>query len=494
MGHAASRARRAIATLAALGAAAALAPRPLPAQWVTTHEQFYLQAPHNWQFRDRYIGADRLFNAFDYGHAILYELLWTKPDAPTSLLVEREYDYLTKKVLVAPPRVPLEEGAIEIQYAKLAPEAKLMFEWAHILHRQLYDVLADERLSAAERDAEVARLLAYYRSRPDLAFSSRPKSMKLMQEQPYSLAFRQRYPKFNGLIWAYHWMQVGLYEPLLVGRSSDERQAGVRATVARFWQMLGDAPRTMPHQMPMTAAVAPTFAARYPEAAIIFDNLHSMHDVISDILANRDVPRDRKRAEILRAARLFRDDSTLVMASTEAWRTMALHMGVENMGGPSVGFPPELPTPTVTYGAVMQHDDRTGEMTGFGYGRATGGTHQRHDDSGPAPEGASGAHGGHGPGTPDRTSDAAHDSAHVARMMALHMRMMADPGIRARVVADTTMRRLMREMMDDMPAEHRTHMRAMLSDPHAGSAGRAAPAGAAVPATGGHGGHAGHAP
>jgi hypothetical protein len=53
--------------------------------------------------------------------------------------------------------------------------------------------------------------------------------------------------------------------------------------------------------MPMTPSVAPRFATRYPEAAIIFDNLHSMHDVISDILANDAVPRGRKRDEILRA-------------------------------------------------------------------------------------------------------------------------------------------------------------------------------------------------
>ena len=193
------------------------------AQWSTTHEQFYLQAPHNWEFRNRYLGADRLFNAFDYGHAILYETLWATPDAPASELEERQYGYLTRRVLVSPPRVPLEEGAIEVRYARLAPEAKQMFEWAHILHRQIYDVLADERLSQAAKDGEIARLVAYYRSRRDVAFSSRPKSMKLMQEQPYSLAFRQKYPKFNGLIWAYHWMQVGLYEPLLVNATSEAR-------------------------------------------------------------------------------------------------------------------------------------------------------------------------------------------------------------------------------------------------------------------------------
>jgi hypothetical protein len=195
--------------------------------------------------------------------------------------------------------------------------------------------------------------------------------MRLMQEQPYSLAFRRRYPKFNGLIWAYHWLQVGLYEPLVVARSAEERQAGVTAAVARFQQMLADAPRTMPYQMPMTSAVAPRFAARYPELAIVFDNLHSMHDVISDVLANPAVPRGRKRAEILLAARRYRDDTTEVM-TVAAWRRMSAMMGVENMGGPAVGFLGGLPTPSVARGAVMRHDAE--------------GNHVGHDDhSGHAP-------------------------------------------------------------------------------------------------------------
>jgi hypothetical protein len=473
--------------VAALGALALAA--PADAQWVTQHEQYYLQAPHNWEFRNRYAAADRLFNAFDYGHAILYEKLWTEPDAPTSNLEVERYDFLTKKLLVRPPRVPLEEAAIEVEYVQLAPEAKLMFEWAHILHRQIYDILADETLSQAAKDAEVARLMAYYRTRPDLAFSARPKSMALMQEQPYSLAFRREYPKFNGLIWAYHWLQVGLYEPLLVGETSAERQQGVRATVARFWQMLGDAPRTMPHQMPMTAAIAPRFAERYPEAAIVFDNLHSMHDVISDILANDAVPRDRKRAEILLAAERFRDDTSYVM-SREAWLAMTRHMGVENMGGPSVGFLPALPAPTVTYGAVMTHDDRTGKMLGFRYGEATGGAHAAHGatpaaatpaatppdphashamptarDStrgptrGPTRDSARNAardttHGAHA--TPHAA--AGHDDAHARQMHELHTRLLADPVIRERAMADPALRRMLESMTDSMPAEHREHL------------------------------------
>ena len=354
--------RRMLMIAAAAVAALATPVRPLRAQWTTVYEQFYLPADHNFAFRDNYPAADRLFNAFDYGHAILYERLWTRPADAQRLLEQDEYAFLTTQLLNRPPRLPLAENAIEPMYARLAPEAKTMFEWAHLLHRQVYDVLADERLDAAAKDRELKRLLTYYLSRPDLAYSVKPKNMSLMQEQPYSLAFRQGFPKFNGLIWAYHWLQVGLYEPLVVGRTVEERQAGVAATVARFRQMLPGAPEGFPVVMPMTVAIAPTFAAKWPELAIIFDNLHSMHDVISDILANAAVPRGEKRALILRAAAAYRDDTTAVM-TVAGWRRMTEMMGVNNQGGPAVGFMPALPTPLLARGFVMRHD-KDGNMLG----------------------------------------------------------------------------------------------------------------------------------
>lgn len=318
-----------------VAAATTFGPRGASAQWVTTYEQTYVQASHNWAFRRNYPAADRLFNAFDYGHAILYETLWRAPNTPVARLEQQEYDFITRRLLVHPPRLPLEEAAIEVEYARLVPEAKQMFDWAHVLHRQVYDVWADERIPLDRKDAEVGRLLTVYKSRRDIAFSSRPKDMHLMEGQPYSLAFRRRYPKFNGLIWAYHWLQVGLYEPLVTARTPEERQTGVLAAVTRFRQMLEDPPRSMPKVMPMTAAIAPEFSHRYPEIAIIFDNLHSMHDVISDILADSTVPRSRKRAEILLAASRYRDDTTSV-TTLEEWREMAESMGVADMGGPAV--------------------------------------------------------------------------------------------------------------------------------------------------------------
>jgi len=345
--------RRGPLLVVAVGSALlATPPRTAAAQWSTTYEQFYLPDRTNWAFRSNYPAADRLFNAFDYGHSILYETLYREPNGNPARLEEREYDFITRKLLVDPPRIPVEEAAIEVEYAKLAPEAKAMFDWAHVLHRRVYDIWADERVPIADKDARIARVLTYYKSRRDLAFSSVPKNMELMEGQYYSRAFRDGYPKFNGLIWGYHWLQVGLYEPLVASTTLEQRQTGVLAAVARFRQMLENSPEHLPRMMPMTAAIAPTFSARYPEIAIIFDNLHAMHDVISDILASPKVPRSRKRAEILIAAARYRDSTSFAL-TRQQWTEMAEMMGVANMGGPAVGFLPEFPTPTVPRGATM---------------------------------------------------------------------------------------------------------------------------------------------
>ncbi len=470
----ASRTRTGLRHLALSAALAGVGWGNAGAQWVQQSDQFYLPAEHNWAFRHEYAAADRLFNAFDYGHAILYEKLYTKPDAPPGELEEKEYDFITQKLLVKPPRVPLEEGAIEIAYAKIAPEAKAMFDWAHVLHRQIYDVWADERIPLAEKDARVAELLRYYKSRPDLAFSSVPKSMELMEGQYFSLAFRRAYPKFNGLIWAYHWMQVGLYEPLLTGTTAADRQTGVLAAVARFKQMLENPPADMPRLMPMTAAVAPAFAARYDEAAIIFDNLHAMHDVISDILASPEVPKKQKREEILRAGARYRDSTSFAWTEKE-WREMSHAMGVQNMGGPAVGFLAALPEPTVEIGAThadaMQHGG--GGMVGMDHPKMSG---MQADSAGGAGRDrmADMNHGAMGPdtaggqpamghaamgdsamrtGAPDSSS--AGTQASPSSMMEMHRHMMADPVIRQRMMADTAMRRMMGDMERQVPRDQR---------------------------------------
>ena len=373
-------------------------------------EQFYYPGGFNWQFLANYPAAARLFNAFDYGHAVLYERLYTE-DANEARKLEKEYRYLTTDLLVRPPRFAVAEEVIMPAYAKLAWRAKMMFDWAHIFHRQVYDAYADESLTPSRRDALIERLTDYYLSNRKYAFTDKPKSMALMDEQYFSQTFRKSYPKFNGLIWAYHWLQVGLYEPFLEGPTEAERKAGVQATLARFWTMLEDPPHRMPKVMPMTAAVAPRFSAAHPRAAVIFDNLHMTHDIISDILTADTIPHDQKGEMIDRQLDKLQDPTRDVM-SLDEWRMMAEHMGgVEAMGGPAAGLVRLVRAP------VTPAPD-TGQMHGA---------------------------------MPGMGADSGRMSGDTSAMRDLHARMMADPVIRQRVMADTALQRLMTDFMDPAP-------------------------------------------
>jgi hypothetical protein len=300
-------------------------------------EQFYYPGDFNWQFLAKYPEAARLFNAFDYGHAVLYERLYTRR-GKASRELEKEYRYLTTDLLVRPPRFAVVEEVVMPSYAKLAWRAKMMFDWAHILHRQIYDVYADERLTPEQRDREIEQLTDYYLSNRKYAFTDKPKSMALMDDQYFSQTFRQTYPKFNGLIWSYHWLQIGLYEPYIEAQTEAERKAGVQATVARFWSMLEDPPSRFPRYMPMTSAISPKFSAAHPRAAVIFDNLHMMHDIISDVLTADTIPHNRKGEMIDQQLDKLQDPTRDVMSMDE-WRMMADHMGgVAAMGGPATGL------------------------------------------------------------------------------------------------------------------------------------------------------------
>jgi hypothetical protein len=296
-----------------------------------TYEQTYLRASHNHAFRDAYPGVDALFNAFDFGHAALYEAelrsTRTIPHDVDTVLYAR----VTSTVLAHPSRVTLDEHAIAPRYAVLAPEVVETFEWAHMLHRQLYDVLADSRIPDGQRDVRVDAVLRYYRSRSDLALSGKPKSMGAMEGQPFSLTLRKSAPQYNALIWSYHWLQMALYEALLAQPPGRARDALVAEAVASF-RTMSESRGRIPSIMPMSPAIAPRFTKRYPEAAAIFDNLHALHDVVGDILASSAIAASSKRPALLAALDTYRNDVTDVV-SIDDWMGMSRAMGAAAMGG-----------------------------------------------------------------------------------------------------------------------------------------------------------------
>ncbi|HQW67389.1 MAG TPA: hypothetical protein PLJ23_10150 [Gemmatimonadales bacterium] len=300
-------------------------------------ETHYYPGAFNWQFLKHHNAAGRLFNAFDFGHAILYERLFTLPLAEAKTALDRDYDFLVNDLLVKPPRFAIAEEAIEPSYAKLAWRAKQTFDWAHILHRQLYDAYADARLAPAARDSLIERITDNYLANTRYALAAVPKGMALMDEQPFSQLFRREVPRFNGLIWSYHWLQIGLYEAFLTDDDRANDAAAVDRVVGRWREMVRGAPTAYPSVMPMAPAVAPRFSKAHPRAAAIFDNLHMLHDIISDILASPTIARVAKGAEIARQLDMMQDPTRDLMGWDHWWMMGDMMGGVGKMGGVAGG-------------------------------------------------------------------------------------------------------------------------------------------------------------
>jgi hypothetical protein len=93
-----------------------------------------------------------------------------------------------------------------------------------------------------------------------------------------------------------------------------------------------------PRVMPLTAEVAPRFSRMFPAAAHVFDNLHMMHDVANDIMADPGLSRAEQAAEIerLRRRMTFGGQDTIVAPA------MPMGDGHE-MGGGSARVPTRLP-------------------------------------------------------------------------------------------------------------------------------------------------------
>jgi hypothetical protein len=81
---------------------------------------------------------------------------------------------------------------------------------------------------------------------------------------------------------------------------------------------------------------------------VIFDNLHMMHDIISDILTADTIPYSRKGQVIDQQLDKLQDPTRDVMTLDE-WRMMPEHMGgVAAMGGPSTGLLREVQPSSVS--------------------------------------------------------------------------------------------------------------------------------------------------
>jgi len=287
------------------------------AQFEPRDKRFYQRASWNFALRDNLPELDIEFNGVDFGHSNLYEnLLLTR--AQSIQAIEEVARQQTLRFIYSRPELNPNEEAIAPTYMKLAWRAQNTFDEAHALHRATYDIYASDRV--IDKDAAIRAALAYYQQSP-YAITARPLDHQRLDSLPFSKSFRRKFPLFNATIWAYHYLQVAVYDVLAGASDLASKKEVVRPILTTYHGYLEQPPVQWTF-MPLTADLSPKFAARYPEIAHIFDNLHMLHDNISDILVSDLFPTwEAKREEIYRIL------DSYYLASADATNPMIIKGG-----------------------------------------------------------------------------------------------------------------------------------------------------------------------
>lgn len=273
-------------------------------------------------------------NAVAVGHALAYEDLVT---GKAEDLETKTFDRINW-VLKNPPRFMPDEANISPTFGRKYGVLEQVFDWAHILHAQTVDVLASEGLTDAEKEAEIERLYEFYVENVPYAITDLPMNMGYLDSQPYSKAFRQKYPKVNGLFWGYHWLQGSMYD-LLYGKTVAEQKAAYVEMAKQYHEV--ELYRTDRPFMPMFAEVSPRFAQRFPYISNVFDNLHMLHDMVNDILASDWISEQQKEEQIKRAIWLVMAANHQGMEPGKQYGNDGLHDHRFMEGMPGMGLMPE---------------------------------------------------------------------------------------------------------------------------------------------------------
>lgn len=269
---------------------------------------WYPQPPEAYKFGEKYPEAQRLLYAFDYGHALVYErLLHKRGKIENPEEFEKKILEEIMAILKNPPNIKVDEDEIAPVYVYKFPLTVSVFDWSHMLHQYVLDVLASSKDRGAGMKARVNEIFRDYNKNRQLAITDVCKTMLFMDGHHFSKAFRRTYPSFNLLIWSYHWFQIRLYEDLMKP-TQRERDLAVKATVAQFWNLISDLPDSADFDMmPETAVEAPTFAKAFPRITPSFDNNHMLHDIVSDILVSNRIADADIRLEGVKTARMAMD-------------------------------------------------------------------------------------------------------------------------------------------------------------------------------------------
>jgi len=293
---------------------------------------FHLTAPYNFAFYETHEAAARSFYAAHFAHFGAYEILMT-PDSETDRKMA-DFEARVRAYVVDPPKFEPPADIVAPRWSRMAYETGQSMDWTHMLHTQLYDILTDD--AVADKESAGERAIAYYLSEGRSAFSTRGYGHRWMEGGgEWAGAFRERFQRVNGILWAYHWHHAAVYEALMAPDPA-ARESELDRVIRVFTDsVLVD----LPTEMPLTAEVAPEFSRMFPAAAHIFDNLHMMHDVVNDIMTFGDYDVRAKAAEIARLR-----DLMVYEGQDTVQAPMMPMQGDHSMSPGAMRVPTQLPT------------------------------------------------------------------------------------------------------------------------------------------------------
>ncbi len=204
---------------------------------------------------------------------------------------------------------------------------------ANAFHREVLGILADPSIPGFnDRRVAVHAAVQRYLSEPEIAVPGAPKDMDILYDHPQALAFRTGYADLDGLIWAGHWLKLASTEPFTDIADRVKRDMGLDTVTTRYHLKLsyGDPPQFFPSELPMAPAISPGMIFLSAEAAMIWDNVSMMEEVLADILASPTVTDVRGAIDL--TIEHFTDPNYR-MQDQGYWEIMALRHGIFFQGG-----------------------------------------------------------------------------------------------------------------------------------------------------------------
>jgi len=268
------------------------------ASWEPRNEVFPLRGGYNNQFYKRHPQNFKLTTVAHWAHGSIADILIEAPPDPAQ--ADRMFYERARWHLDHPPETEPHQEYVSPRLARRAWRAIQVIDWTHQLHEQLYDILADPTIAAADKKRWIDRSVDFYLAEPAMAFSPAPFEEVIMNRvkpmaQPWFGAFRKDYQRASSLFKAFHWWHPAVYEAQLLYPGAEEQKRAILQVDGLFGnQVLAEFPK----RMLLSREVMPRFSRLAPEAANIFDNLHMFHGVVYDILASPNIT--DKRAEIYR--------------------------------------------------------------------------------------------------------------------------------------------------------------------------------------------------